>query len=184
MIEQIKNTAMNVARVVSADFLVFQLIVLLAMLASFSVIAGGVLSAKEAFALADRQEIILVDIRSEKEWKETGIASVARPISMYGPLFLSKFQAVLKEANGRPVALICAIGGRSAWLKKELSTRGINNIEDVAEGMLGSAAGPGWLRAGLPVVPYEESSAASNPAELTLWERITGFYRPLWLKDK
>lgn len=184
MENKIKKSGLSTAGLTSANPAVFRLIILLVLWLPVSALAKGVLSAKEAYVLADQQKIILVDIRSEKEWKETGLARDARPISMHGPQFLSRFQAVRKEANGRPIALICATGGRSAWLQKELSRRGINNIVDVAEGMLGSDAGPGWLRAGLPVVPYKARPELSNQGEDAWWERITGSYKPLWLGDK
>ena len=37
-----------------------------------------------------------------------------------------------------------------------MTKAGFSNIIDVPEGMLGSAAGPGWLAADLPTLPYEE----------------------------
>ncbi|NOX76571.1 MAG: rhodanese-like domain-containing protein [Gammaproteobacteria bacterium] len=142
------------------------------------------LSVRDALTLANRNEIILVDIRSEREWRETGIASVARPVSLYDSQFLSKFRTIIKEANGRRITLICATGGRSAWLQKELSRRGIRNIVDVTEGMLGSTAGPGWLRSGLPIVPYTAAASPSGSGTYTFWERITGWYKPLWINDE
>ena len=54
-----------------------------------------------------------------------------------------------------PVALICARGVRSARMSNKLTAAGFTQIIDVPEGMLGSAAGPGWVRAGLPVMEYE-----------------------------
>jgi rhodanese-related sulfurtransferase len=134
--------------------------------------------------MANREEIILVDIRSHDEWVETGIASVARPVSMHERQFLSRFRTIAEEANGRPIALICATGGRTAWLQTELSRRGITNLVDVPEGMMGSAAGPGWLRAGLPVRPYPASALPPGSLTYTFWERLTGSYRPPWFKDK
>lgn len=84
------------------------------------------------------------------------VASVARPISMHETDFLPRFKQVLEEADGRPVALICAVGGRTSWLQKELTGRGVKNVLDVSEGMFGSRDGPGWVRSGLPVRDYSE----------------------------
>ena len=50
-----------------------------------------------------------------------------------------------------PVALICARGVRSRKMTTRLTQAGFTRIIDVPEGMLGSGAGPGWLRAKLPV---------------------------------
>jgi rhodanese-related sulfurtransferase len=163
---------------------ILRLILLLATLAPTLVVGGNRLSVGDAFTMANREEIILVDIRSRGEWVETGIASVARPVSMHERQFLSRFRTIAEEANGRPIALICATGGRTAWLQTELSRRGITNLVDVPEGMMGSAAGPGWLRAGLPVRPYPASALPPGSLTYTFWERLTGSYRPPWFKDK
>lgn len=157
------------------------LVFALTLLAPTLVLGGDVLSVNDAFALASREEIILLDIRSESEWKETGIASVARPVSMHESQFLTKLQTITSEANGRPIALICATGGRTAWLVKELSSRGITNLIDVTEGMMGNAAGSGWLRSGLPVKAY--TATPPTLMRYTFWERITGRYKPLWIKE-
>ena len=154
----------------------------LTLLAPTLVLGGDILSVNDAFTLASREEIILLDIRSESEWKETGIASVARSVSMHESQFLSKFKTIVNEANGRPIALICATGGRTAWLVEELSKRGISNLVDVTEGMMGSAAGPGWLRSGLPIKAY--TATPPTLMKYTFWERITGLYKPLWIKEQ
>ena len=44
-------------------------------------------------------------------------------------------------------------GNRSAHVQKALRQMGSTHIYNVPEGMAGSAAGPGWLRRGLPVEP-------------------------------
>jgi len=161
----------------------YRLILMLAMLIPTLAAGGEILSVGDAFAMAQREEIILVDIRGQNEWVETGIASVARPVSMHERQFLSRFRTIVEEADGRPIALICAVGGRTAWLKKVLSRRDITNLLDVPEGMMGSAAGPGWLRAGLPVKPYTVSPTAPRPKTYTFWERLTGSYNPPWIRD-
>jgi rhodanese-related sulfurtransferase len=162
---------------------ILRLILLLATLAPTLVVGGDMLSVSDAFTMATREEIILVDIRSHDEWVETGIASVARPVSMYERQFMTEFRTIAEEANGRPIALICATGGRTAWLQTELTRRGITNLVDVPEGMIGSAAGPGWLRTGLPVKPYPASDQPPGSLTYTFWERLTGSYRPPWIKD-
>ncbi|MCX8952452.1 rhodanese-like domain-containing protein, partial [Ruegeria sp. NA] len=43
-------------------------------------------------------------------------------------------------------------------LSNRLIEAGFTNIIDVPEGMLGSAAGPGWVRTGLPVRKYSEDA--------------------------
>ncbi|MCK0150347.1 rhodanese-like domain-containing protein [Marivita sp. S6314] len=97
--------------------------------------------------------VLLVDIRRPDEWAKTGLAEGATPIDMRRPDFLEALRAQL-GADQRPVALICARGVRSQRMTRLLSDAGITPIIDVPEGMLGSAAGPGWLKRSLPVVPW------------------------------
>ncbi|MGI9483189.1 MAG: rhodanese-like domain-containing protein [Hyphomicrobiales bacterium] len=117
--------------------------------------AAEKLSVRRAHEMAEADEILLVDIRTPKEWQETKIGASAVPITMHNAQFLRNLQKAVGNDKSKPVALICATGGRSSWLQKELARRGYSSIYDVAEGMLGSPAGPGWLKAGLPTKPYE-----------------------------
>lgn len=105
--------------------------------------------------LALAGEMLLVDIRDPDEWRETGLADVARPISVHVPGFLAALDAALGGDKTRSVGLICAAGGRSAQIAAQLAVRGYVNVVDVSEGMNGSVAGPGWLRRGLPVTPWD-----------------------------
>lgn len=133
---------------------------LAAFLCAFLLFAPGAfaaekLSVQKAHEMAEAGEILLVDIRTPKEWQETKIGASAVPITMHNAQFLRNLQKAVGNDKSKPVALICATGGRSSWLQKELARRGYSSIYDVAEGMLGSRAGPGWLKAGLPTKPYE-----------------------------
>ena len=111
------------------------------------------LTPQEALAAVDAGEILLVDIRRPDEWAKTGIARGATPIDMRRPDFIA---AVLdaRETPDQPVALICARGVRSYRMSQRLATAGLSPILDVPEGMLGGKAGPGWLAADLPVLPW------------------------------
>lgn len=115
-------------------------------------VTGTALSVGDAHEQARRGDILLVDIRRPDEWSATGIGEGAVPLDMRRPDFID---ALLKATNGAtdtPVALICARGVRSRYLSDALREAGFGQIIDVPEGMLGSGAGPGWLKAGLPVV--------------------------------
>lgn len=114
--------------------------------------SGGVLTATEAHEMAVAGEITLIDIRRPDEWAATGSGEGAVRIDLRDADFAEK---VIQAAGGdltAPVALICARGVRSARSANQLIEAGFTNIIDVPEGMLGSAAGPGWLEWGLPVV--------------------------------
>ncbi|MEM9699006.1 MAG: rhodanese-like domain-containing protein [Pseudomonadota bacterium] len=117
-------------------------------------VAEGDLSTPEAWAAAQRGDIILVDIRRPDEWARTGVGAGAVPIDMRSAEFLP---TLLRHTGGRrdvPVALICARGVRSARMSRRLTEAGFEQILDVPEGMLGSGAGPGWLARELPLMPY------------------------------
>ena len=113
---------------------------------------GGVISAPEAHAKAVAGEVVLVDIRRPDEWAETGSGEGAHRIDLRAPDFAAQVLAAAGGNLDTPVALICARGVRSARTSNALIAAGFTNIIDVPEGMLGSAAGPGWLERGLPVV--------------------------------
>ncbi|MBK1717123.1 rhodanese-like domain-containing protein [Thiocystis violacea] len=119
--------------------------------------SGLTLTPEAALAKAQAGEITLVDIRTPGEWRQTGVAPMARRIDMRNPKDPSGFaDRVLKEVGGdksAPIALICRTGNRSGYLQQELRSLGFTNIHNVPEGMAGSKAGPGWIRRGLPVQP-------------------------------
>lgn len=108
---------------------------------------------REAFRLAEKGEVVLVDIRRPDEWSGTGIPQYGVAIDMRRADFVS---AVKEIASGKPVALICAKGVRSRRAARAFEKAGVVSAIDVPEGMLGSSAGVGWLKAGLPTVPFPE----------------------------
>jgi rhodanese-related sulfurtransferase len=109
------------------------------------------LTVAEAHAGARAGEVLLIDIRRPEEWAQTGLGEGAIPLDMRRRDFLPALQALMTDRPGARVALICATGGRSRYLAGQLEKAGLTGVYDVPEGMLGSRAGPGWLRTGLPV---------------------------------
>jgi rhodanese-related sulfurtransferase len=65
--------------------------------------------------------------------------------------FIKDVSALLDGDRSRPVALMCARGVRSKRMTAALTEAGFTTVIDVPEGMLGSGAGPGWLKRGLPL---------------------------------
>ncbi len=124
-------------------------------------VAQPVMAPAEAHAKARAGEIVLVDIRTPEEWKETGIPTSAHAITMnQDPRAFSK--QLLTAMGGdatKPVALICRTGNRSSTLQAELNKAGFPNVVDVAEGMAGGRNGKGWLKTGLPTRPGALASA-------------------------
>lgn len=116
---------------------------------------GEALSVAEAHAQAVSGAVILIDIRTPREWRATGIGEGAVPIDMRRDDFVEALQRVPGADRGARIALICARGVRSARMSLRLSAAGFTNIIDVPEGMQGSKAGPGWVRSNLPVGDWD-----------------------------
>lgn len=112
----------------------------------------AVIDAPTAFEKVKNGELLLLDIRSPQEWKQTGVASVAKKVSMHERGFLQKLDALIDGDKSKPIALICRAGNRSSKMQYELTKRGYTNVIDVDEGMAGSRNGPGWIKRGLPIV--------------------------------
>jgi rhodanese-related sulfurtransferase len=108
-------------------------------------------SAAQTHEAIGKGEIVLIDIRSREEWQETGVAEGAWPISLHEDRFAERLFAAREMAGGRPVAMICATGGRTDYVMQALRKGGYDGFIDVSEGMMGSALGRGWIAAGLPL---------------------------------
>ncbi len=122
--------------------------------------SGGTIGVKEAFKRAAEGSIVLVDIRLPSEWRQTGIGVNAKAITMHQSIY--KFVDALKKAAGaekRPIELICAEGVRSSAMQNMLKQYGFKGVIDVHEGMMGGTEGPGWIKAGLPVRPFNPDVA-------------------------
>lgn len=119
------------------------------------------ISAAQAYENVVNGSVTLIDIRSPQEWRKSGIPKGSLPVTMHNPSGREAFKdAILRAVNGdksRPIALICAVGGRSHWAQRYLSKNGFTNVSDVAEGMFGRGrTQPGWLKRGLPVEPCRD----------------------------
>lgn len=109
------------------------------------------MSAAEAYEAVRKGDMLLLDIRSEEEWRETGLADGALPVSMHSREFGRNLQRLMQKFEDKPIAMICATGGRTAYVASVLKENGLDVI-DVSEGMMGNRRGNGWLKSGLPVV--------------------------------
>lgn len=111
------------------------------------------LTASEAHQRATSGTLVLIDIRSQDEWRETGLAASAHAITMHQSK--QSFMRALSRATGndksRPIALICATGVRSHHLQEMLEKSGYSAVYDVSEGMLGNSVRDGFIAAKLPL---------------------------------
>jgi len=113
--------------------------------------AGPTLSAPEALEQSQAGEITLIDIRTPREWRETGIAQGALPIDMTRKTFVQEVLNAVDGDKDAPIGIICRTGNRTTYTQKALQEMGFTNVYNVKEGMAGSGAGPGWVRRGLPL---------------------------------
>ena len=83
---------------------------------------GNFLEVSQAHARAKAGEIVLVDVRRPSEWRASGVPASGHAITMHqnGVLFLAKLLAATGGDKTRPLALICATGGRTTWLQPRL----------------------------------------------------------------
>ena len=115
------------------------------------------LDAGEAHSLSLSHELIIVDIRRASEWRKTGMPATSHGISLQN--FLKKVRKdftkdIMNLVDGdlqRPIALICATGGRSTYASGMLREAGFSQVYNIGEGMLGNGAQPGWVARNLPI---------------------------------
>lgn len=105
-------------------------------------------------AMADG--VIVIDIRREEEWRETGIIEGAHTITAFTeqgglhPEFQQKFFSLVTGPDV-PVMLYCRTGSRTTSLGNALIDQvGFGDVTHLSEGIVG------WLENSHPVVPYQE----------------------------
>ena len=98
------------------------------------------LSPQEAKSLIDtRKDLVLVDVRSPQELYEGSI-----PGSQLMP-FSELAQGRMTLPTGKPILLICAVGGRSYAVGQYFSGKGYGEIYNLNGGI------SAWKAAGLPL---------------------------------
>lgn len=112
------------------------------------------ISSRDAFLRQQQGDIIIVDVRNEDEWRHTGIADGALPISMQDQQFIQKIIELRMQQPGKDIAFICASSRRSGVVQGELEKRGFDGVYSVFGGMTGNGTVPGWIVDGLPVSPW------------------------------
>jgi rhodanese-related sulfurtransferase len=101
------------------------------------------------------KKIPTVDIRTQGEWKETGLLKGAVPITFFDergtyniPLFLQELSS--KVDVKKPFALICRTGSRTKIVSAFLSQKMGYKVYDLNGGMMYV------MGKNLPVVPYKK----------------------------
>ena len=137
--------------------------------------AGLELTPPDALAQVKAGKLILVDVRTPAEWKQTGVAQGAALLDMQHPKgangFMDDLLKLTKGDKNAPVALICRTGNRSTQVQRYLESQGFTRVYNITEGMAGSAAGPGWLRRGLPL-PSSMHTRSQRPRKRVAWSLL------------
>ena len=115
--------------------------------------AAQTLTSSEAHTLARGRKLLIIDVRPLQDRLRTGVPVGAVEIDKAQPLerFLAAVERVTRRNKHANIALICVVGALSAEAQTDLEVVGYTRVVSIADGMEGSANGPGWLANGLPV---------------------------------
>lgn len=125
--------------------------------------AGDVTPQQAWKMLSDHPDAVLVDVRTDTEWRVVGVpdlSSLGREVvylewhSSDGRLnenFVAELldRIVSSERAERPVVFLCRSGGRSVAAAKVATRAGITPAYNVLDGFEGHM-NPGWRATGLP----------------------------------
>ena len=101
-------------------------------------------------------KIIIVDVRTKKEWKETGIIPNSILLNMHNDNyeenknFVNDLTAYLSKNPNENIAFICASGSRSEIVVNYFTEKGYNNLSHIPDGIVGKN-NDGWLFLGFPL---------------------------------
>lgn len=126
--------------------------------------AGDIMRPPDALAEARAGDRLLIDLRTPSEWRETGVPAPARLIDYNdtggGAAFVRAVLDLVDGDKSRPLAVICATGGRSSRAWRDLKDAGFGNVRNVSEGVIGGRNGPGWLARELPTRRWSGDDAS------------------------
>lgn len=104
--------------------------------------------------LVDDDKVVLVDIRRQEEWQQTGVVKGSKTITFFdhtgriNPNFVPEFTALVKP--DQTVALICRTGNRTQAAGQAIAQQlGYKNVLNVTHGITG------WIAEKRPVVGYK-----------------------------
>lgn len=118
--------------------------------------AGGYsnISNAELKELID-DDILVIDIRREEEWEQTGIVAGSKTITFFDKTgrvskdFLPQFTAIAKK--DQPVVLICRSGARTKVASQAIAQQlGYKNVINVTDGIMS------WIGEKRPINKYEK----------------------------
>ena len=114
---------------------------------------------KTAIKSYNANELKIIDIRTLKEWKMTGIIPHSYLINMHNEdfseniNFLEKVEKFINQNKKHDIAFICASGARSEIVASYFKEKNYTNIFHIPQGILGKSK-DGWLYLGYPIESY------------------------------
>ena len=114
----------------------------------------------EAYEKYKENNLLIVDVRTNKEWNETGVIPNSILVNMHDDNyqensdFIEKVIQVLKSNAEKNITFICASGARSEIVASFFLDKGYKNISHIPEGIIGKN-NDGWLYLGYPLKSLE-----------------------------
>lgn len=109
----------------------------------------GQLSAEQLIAMQNQENALIIDIRTENEWKTTGIIPDSHKLQFFsvtGKYDTAKWLSDLNQLKTAPdqnVILVCRTGSRSGMVGEMLTKKmGVKNIFHLSAGIMP------WIKAG------------------------------------
>ncbi len=115
----------------------------------------------KAEKLYNSNQIKIIDIRTEKEWKMTGVIPNTFLVNMHNedftenPNFINIVKDLLNKNLDSKIAFICASGARSEIAANYFKNKKHKNIFHIPTGILGKQE-DGWLYLGLPIESFNK----------------------------
>jgi rhodanese-related sulfurtransferase len=103
---------------------------------------------------------LLVDVRTEAEWREGHLAGAVRI-----PHDAKDLPVELTRDPNQPVVVYCAVGARSALLAERLQQAGYTGVQNLEGGIFA------WANAGRPMVKDEQPTTLIHPYDAT-WGKM------------
>ena len=113
----------------------------------------------EAFDSYKLKKVKIIDVRTLKEWKMTGVIPGSYLVNMHNEdfseniNFTKRVEQILNENGNHDIAFICASGARSEVVVRYFLEKKYKNVFHIPEGILGKQK-DGWLYKGFPIKNY------------------------------
>lgn len=121
-----------------------RIIIIVFLVSIMNAFAGESILSKEFHQMKKQDKFVVIDLRTPKEWKETGIITGAITKNTYD----SDFKEFIKKLDkSKTYVIYCHSGGRSSKVQNMMDSANLKNI-NIKDGITG------WKSNNLPTVKY------------------------------